>query len=65
MIEEIRLEGSDAAHAVVQAGLAGQRMDESLLGGVGADVYRFEIELVDDGGKWRIIGAQWEREVGE
>jgi hypothetical protein len=64
-VEEVRLEGSDAAHAVVHAGLAGQRVDESLLSGVGADVYRFDIELVDDGGKWRIIGAQWQREVGE
>ncbi len=64
-IDEIRLEGSDAAHAVVHAGLAGQRAGESLLGGVGADVYRFELELVDDGGEWRMIGAQWERLGGE
>ena len=60
-IDEIRLEGADAARAVVHAGLAGQRAGETLLGGVGADLYRFELELVDDGGEWRMIGAKWER----
>jgi hypothetical protein len=64
-IDEIRLRGTDAAHAVVHAGLAGQRAGESLLGGLGGDLYRFEIELIDDGGEWRMIGAQWERAVGE
>ena len=64
-IDEIRLEGTDAAHAVVHAGLAGQRSGESLLGGLGGDLYRFEVELIDDGGEWRMIGAKWERGAGE
>jgi hypothetical protein len=64
-VEEIRIEGVDAARAVVHAGLVGQRAGESLLGGIGGDFYRFEVELIDDGGEWRMIGAKWERVVGE
>jgi hypothetical protein len=64
-VEEIRIEGVDAARAVVHAGLAGQRAGDSLLGGIGGDLYRFEVELIDDGGEWRMIGAKWERGTGE
>jgi hypothetical protein len=64
-VEEIRIEGVDAAHAVVHAGVVGQRAGESLLGGIGGDLYRFEVELIDDGGEWRMIGAKWERGTGE
>jgi hypothetical protein len=64
-IDEIRLEGVDAAHAVVHAGLMGRRSGESLLGGLGGDLYRFEIELIEDRGEWRMIGAKWERAAGE
>jgi hypothetical protein len=64
-IEEVRLDGAGAADAVVHAALVGQRAGESLLGGIGGDFYRFEIELIDDGGEWRMIGAKWEREAGE
>jgi hypothetical protein len=64
-IDEIRLEGPDAAHAVLHTGLVGQRSGESLLGGLGGDLYRFEVELIDDGGEWRLIGARWERGAGE
>ena len=60
-VDEIRLDGAGAAKAVVHAALVGQRAGESLLGGIGGDFYRFEIELIDDGGEWRMIGAKWER----
>jgi len=30
-----------------------------------ADLYRFELELVNDGGNWQIIGADFNRAVGE
>ena len=33
--------------------------------GVEADLYRFELELVNDGGDWRIIGADYRRALGE
>jgi len=64
-IDEIRLEGVDAAHAIVHAGLVGQRSGEPVLGGLGGDLYRFEVELIRDGGEWRMIGAKWERGVGD
>jgi hypothetical protein len=64
-VDEIRIEAVDAAHAVVHAGFVGQRTGEPLLGGLGGDLYRFEVELIDDGGEWRMIGAKWERGTGE
>jgi alkanesulfonate monooxygenase SsuD/methylene tetrahydromethanopterin reductase-like flavin-dependent oxidoreductase (luciferase family) len=64
-IDEVRLEGADAAHAVVQAGMLGQRSGAALLGGVSGDLYRFEIELVNRDGDWRVIGASWDRALGE
>jgi hypothetical protein len=64
-VDEIFLEGGDAARAVVHAGMLGQRSNAELLAGVSADLYRFEIELVNDDGEWQIIGANWDRAVGE
>jgi hypothetical protein len=64
-IDEIALEGSDAARAVVHAGLLGQRSGAELLAGVDADLYRFELEIVNDGGDWKIIGADVSRALGE
>jgi hypothetical protein len=49
----------------VQAGLAGQRSGAALLGGLHGDLYRFRLELVNEDGDWRIIGAQWQRALGE
>jgi hypothetical protein len=63
-IDEIVLEGGDAARAVLHAGILGQRSGAELLAGVDADLYRFELELVNDG-EWRIIGAKWNRALGE
>ena len=64
-IDEIALEGADAARAVVYAGLVGRRSGAALLGGVDADLYRFELELVNADGEWRIIGAKWSRALGD
>jgi hypothetical protein len=63
-VDEVVFEGRDAARAVVHAGMVGQRAGEPLLG-VGAALYRFELELVNDGGDWRIIGADIGRALGE
>jgi len=64
-VDEVVLEGQDAAHAIVHAGMLGQRAGAELLGGIDADLYRFELELVNDGGEWQIIGATWGRALGE
>ena len=66
-VDEVRLEGpqGDAAHAVVHAGMVGQRAGGGLIPDVEADLYRFELELVNDDGDWRIIGATWSRALGE
>ena len=66
-VDEVVIEGpqGDAARAVVHAGMAGQRAGGGLIGGVDADLYRFELELVNDDGDWRIIGATWSRGLGE
>ena len=64
-VDEVVLEGADAARAVVHAGMVGQRAGAALIGGVEADLYRFELELVNDGGDWRIIGADYSRALGE
>jgi hypothetical protein len=64
-VDEVTIEGSDAARAVVHAGLLGQRSGAELLAGVDADLYRFELELVNDAGEWRIIGADVSRALGE
>jgi hypothetical protein len=64
-IDEVVIEGGDAARATVHAGLIGQQAGASLLGGLDGDVYRFDLELVNDDGEWRIIGATWRRALGE
>jgi hypothetical protein len=64
-VDEVRFEGEDAAKVVLHAGLIGQHGGAALLGGLDAGLYRFEIELVADGGDWRMIGAKWERAAGE
>jgi hypothetical protein len=57
-IDSVELQGADAARAVVHAGLIGQRAGASMLGGLDADLYRFDLELVKNGGDWQIIGAR-------
>jgi hypothetical protein len=64
-VDEVVLEGADAARAVVHAGMVGQRAGATLVDGVEADLFRFELELVNDGGDWRIIGADYRRALGD
>jgi hypothetical protein len=64
-IDSVELQGADAARAVLHAGMVGQRAGASMLGGLDADLYRFELELVNDDGDWQIIGATIERARGE
>jgi len=64
-IDEIVMEGADAARVVVHAGMVGRRTDATLLDGLDADLYRFELELVNDGGNWQVIGAEFKRAIGE
>jgi hypothetical protein len=64
-VDEIELLGEDAARAVVHAGMLGRRTGAAMLDGVEADLYRFELELVHDGGDWQIIGADVRRALGE
>jgi hypothetical protein len=64
-VDEIVIEGGDAARAVVHAGMVGRRTNAGLIDGLDADLYRFELELVNRGGNWQIIGADFKRAVGE
>lgn len=64
-VDEVVVEGEDAARATVHAGLVGQRAGASLLDGLDAELYRFELELVSENGEWRIIGARWRPALGE
>jgi hypothetical protein len=59
-IEAIELAGTDAAKVKLQAALVGKREGAALLD-VDGDLYRIELELVREGGDWRVISADWER----
>lgn len=62
-IESVELQGDDAAEVVVLAGVLARRPGAGLLDGLDGRVYRFELELVDNGGDWQVIGATWERSL--
>src|SRR5688572_30812911 len=64
-VDEIVIEGGDAARAVVHAGMVGRRTGAGLIDGLDADLYRFELELVNDSGDWKVIGADFRRAVGD
>jgi hypothetical protein len=64
-VDEIVIDGEDAARAVVHAGMLGRRTDSGLIEGLDADLYRFELELVNDDGDWQVIGADFRRAVGD
>jgi hypothetical protein len=64
-VDEVVIEGEDAARAVVHAGMLGRRAGAALLDGIDAELYRFELELVNEGGDWQIIGADFRRAVGD
>jgi hypothetical protein len=64
-VDEVTLQGGDAARVVLHAGLLGQRSGAAALAGVDADLYRFELELAANDGEWQIIGARWSRALGD
>lgn len=61
-VDAIVIEGDGAARAVVHAGMVGRRAGAD---GIDADLYRFELTLVDDGDYWRVIRADFRRAGGE
>jgi hypothetical protein len=64
-IDEIELQGADAARLVLRAALVGRRAGESRFGGIDGQMYLVELELVNDDSDWRVIGAQWRPASGE
>ena len=60
-VEAITVIDGSAAEVKLDVGMAG-RDDLSALG-YNASAYRFELELVHDGGDWQLISARW-GEVG-
>jgi hypothetical protein len=64
-VDEIVIEGEGAARAVVHAGMLGRRTGAALIDGIDADLYRFELTLVNEDGDWQVIGADFRRAVGE
>jgi hypothetical protein len=64
-VDEVALQGTDAARVVLHAGAVGQRTGAGALAGIDADLYRFELELAVNDGDWQVIGARWSRALGE
>ena len=63
-VDEIAVEGSDAARVVVRAGMVGRRAGEPLLGGIEGQLYRIELKLRNDD-SWRVIEASWQPAMGQ
>jgi hypothetical protein len=55
-IDEIEVIDGSAATVDLTVAMAG--LNDSALG-IGADAYRFELELEHDGDDWRLISARW------
>ena len=64
-VDEIVVEGDGTARVVVHAGMLGRRTGAALIDGIDADLYRFELALVNDDGNWQVIGADFRRALGE
>ena len=60
-IEETQLLGQDAARMTLLAGILGRGEGAGVLDGFDGRLYEIELELVQSGGDWQIIGARWER----
>jgi hypothetical protein len=45
--------------------MLGRRTGAALIDGIDADLYRFELELVNAGGDWQVVGAEFRRAVGD
>jgi len=59
-VQDISLNGQDAATVVMNTALISQAQGRSLLG-IDGDLYRLELELVREDSDWLVIGADWER----
>jgi hypothetical protein len=54
------------ATATVLVAMAGHEIDSlAALTGVSADLFRFDIVLVEEDGDWRLVSAAWRRAVRE
>lgn len=61
---EIKIIDPDSATAVVHVAMAGGPLETfEDLARLGAELYRFDLDLVKESGKWRIIRARWGRAV--
>jgi hypothetical protein len=59
-VEDLELLDSQSAKLTVLAALAATPIDEpAALKNVRADVYRFDIEMADEGDAWRLTSAAW------
>jgi hypothetical protein len=58
-IESIEFSGTDVATVKMQAALVGKREGAALFD-VDGDLYGIDLELVGEGGDWRVISADWE-----
>ena len=64
-INEILVEEPGRARAVVYVAMAGRPLDDvSQLSLVRADLYRFELELSEVEGEWRVTGGAWRKAAG-
>ena len=63
-VDEIVVEGADAARVVVRAGMVGQRAGEPLLDGIEGQLYRIDLTLRNDD-SWRVIEASWQPAMGQ
>jgi len=57
-IDTIEFFGDDAATVALDVGLV-THAGEALLGGWDGNLRRVELELVREGGEWRLIGSSW------
>ncbi len=62
-LQSVELHGRDAANVVMLAGILGRRPGEGILPGFDGRLYRLDLELVESGGDWQVIGASWEQSV--
>jgi hypothetical protein len=64
-VDEVTLADGEAARAVMHVGMIGRRAGESLLGGAEGELYRIELEMIEDDGDWRVARAAWNRALGD
>jgi len=63
-IHEILVEEPDRARAVIYVAMAGRPLDDaSQLSFVRANLYRFDLELSEVEGDWRVVGGTWRKAV--